>query len=415
MTGFLEAAREALRTLRTQRLRSFLTMFGVVWGTASIVFLISWGLGVQRMLEDGYSRVGKNLVGVWPGLIGEDFTPAADRRLLWFTLDDLAAVRRRVRLADLVGGESRMWRVTAYRQRAVNLDVRGVEPQEAVLRGVRLAAGRALTRDDVDHRRRVVVLGAEARRRLLGTAAPIGAAVRLGGQPFEVIGVLAPIGTQLWQDGPTRVDEQGWIPLSTFFAFGPRVGKSGDVVDAILLRVRDRRRYDDLQRELRGILAERLRISPTDEEAIRINSPIVSLRQLPFDSMGRMLLILGAATLIIGGIGVLNMMLEAVYDRRQEIGVRLAVGARRRDILRQFFLETFILTGIGGTTGIVLGVGGCWILARLRVPDLIPVPILRGDVVMLGAGVMTAVGIAAAVLPAWRAARVDPSVTLRAE
>ncbi len=415
MTGIGEALGEAVRTLRTQRLRSLLTMFGIVWGTASLVFLVSWGLGVERMMEDGYSRAGKNLVNVWPGLIGEEFTPAADRRVLWFTLDDLEAVRRRVRLADVVGGESRMWRVAAYRQRAISVDVRGVEPPQTVLRGVRLAAGRAITRDDVDHRRRVVVLGAEARRRLIGTAAPIGAAVRIGGEPFEVIGVLAPIGTQLYQDGPTRVDEQAWIPLSTFFAFGPRVGKSEDVVDMVLLRARDRHEYDALVREVRAILAARLRVSPTDEEAIRVNSPITSLRKLPFDYMRTILFVLGAATLVIGGIGVLNLMLESVFDRRQEIGVRLAVGARRRDVLRQFFLETFILTGIGGATGIALGIGGCWLLARLRVPDLVPVPILRGDVVALGVVVMGTVGLAAAVLPAWRAARVDPSVTLREE
>src|SRR5215470_15566017 len=106
---FREALTQALRTLRAERLRSFLTMFGIVWGTASVVFLLSWGLGVQRMLEDGLSRAGKNLVQARAGHIGEDFTPAGDRRELWFTREDVDLVRRRARLATMAVGESRFW------------------------------------------------------------------------------------------------------------------------------------------------------------------------------------------------------------------------------------------------------------------------------------------------------------------
>jgi putative ABC transport system permease protein len=411
----LEAVREALRTLRSQWLRTALTMFGVVWGTASVVFLLAWGLGVQRMLEDGYARVGKNLVTLWPGLVGEDYSPAGDRRWLWLTMADVEAVRRRARLPALVVGEARMWRVVSFRQRGLSLDVRGVEPGEMALRGVRLASGRTFVRDDLDHRRRVAVLGDEARHRLLGAEGGVGSWVRIGGTPFQVIGFLAPIGTQLWQDGPTRLDEQVWIPLTAHFAFGRRYGADEDIVDTIALQLADRRAYDDAKREVRAILATRLRVAPTDEEAIRAASPIDALRRLPIDQMGGLLLTIGATTLVIGGVGILNMMLDSVYERRQEIGVRLAVGARRRDILTQFFLETFVITGLGGLVGIALGLAGCWGLARLHVPDLVPIPIVRPAIVTLALGVMAGVGAAAGVVPAWRAARIDPALTLRAE
>lgn len=133
------------------------------------------------------------------------------------------------------------------------------------------------------------------------------------------------------------------------------------------------------------------------------------------DQTTGLLLILGGATLLIGGIGILTMMLDAVQERRQEIGVRLAVGARRRNIVWQFFLETFLITSLGGWLGAGLGVAGALGLGAVQVPDLIPVPILRGWIVGLAIGVMTGVGLAAGLVPAWRAARVDPSVTLRTE
>jgi putative ABC transport system permease protein len=195
----------------------------------------------------------------------------------------------------------------------------------------------------------------------------------------------------------------------------PRPSKDDDVVDSLLLRVGRRQDYDALKGELRRIMAERLRISATDTEAINFASPLDLLRKMPLDQTAGLLLVLGGATLLIGGIGILTMMLDSVQERRQEIGVRLAVGARRRDVVGQFFLETVVITGIGGIVGLALGVGGALGLARLDVPDLIPVPILRAWIVWLALGVMTFVGVTAGLVPAWRASRIDPSVTLRAE
>jgi ABC-type antimicrobial peptide transport system permease subunit len=413
---FREALLQALRTLRTERLRSFLTMFGVVWGTASVVFLMSWGLGVQEMLEAGLSRAGKNVVMAWPGKIGEDFTPAGDRRELWFTRADVEAVRRQVRLAVAVTAESRFWSSVGHGQTTLSTDVRGVEPAGLEMHGTALAAGRPILPGDLAGRRRVAVLGEAARRRLLGpSGGGVGATIEIRGHSFRVVGVLARVGTQLWRDNGAEIDEQVWIPLTTLFVLDPRPGRDDDVVDRILMRVARRQDYDALKTDVRRVLAERLRFAPTDEEAVSLASPIDLLRKLPIDQTTGLLLILGGATLLIGGIGILTMMLDAVQERRQEIGVRLAVGARRRDVLGQFFLETFLITTIGGVIGLALGIGGALGLAQLEVPDLIPVPILRGWIVVLAIAVMTVVGLAAGLVPAWRAARVDPSVTLRAE
>lgn len=410
-----EAVREALRTLRVSWLRTVLTLFGIVWGTASVIFLLAWGIGVRDMIEGAYLRVGRNLVQVFAGQVGEDFTPAADRRTLWFTLDDVDVVRQRSRYASLVLPESHFFREVSYRQTATALNVRGVTPEHVSLRGVRVAAGRPIRSDDLSHRRRIAVLGAEARRRLLGAHGGIGSIIRIGGQSFTVVGLLDDVGMQLWQDGPTRLDEQVWIPLTTLFLFGPRYGRDAEVVDNILLGLRDRRVRHEAEHEVRAILAERLRVSPTDEEAIRTASPLASLEKLPLDQIDGLLFTLGVTTLAIGGVGILTMMLDAVQERRQEIGVRLAVGARRRDVLVQFFLETFVIAGAGGLLGAALGLAGCAALAAVARGDLIPVPVVRWEIVAVALGVMSAVGFLSGLFPAWRASRVDPSVTLRAE
>src|SRR6185503_3136854 len=157
-------------------------MFGVVWGTASVVFLLAWGIGVQEMLEAGLSRAGKNVVMAWPGKIGEDYTPAGDRRELWFTRADVEQVRRRVRLAEAVVGEGRFWGPVGHGQTTLSTDVRGVDPASLEMHGTTIAVGRAILPGDLSHRRRVAVLGDRLRRRLLGASGGVGATVRIRGQ-----------------------------------------------------------------------------------------------------------------------------------------------------------------------------------------------------------------------------------------
>jgi hypothetical protein len=279
---------------------------------------------------------------------------------------------------------------------------------------VPLAAGRPIRQTDLDHRRRVVVLGDLVRRTLLGSEGGVGDWIRLDGRPFQVVGLLAPVGVQLSQDR-MRIDEQVWAPLGTVHLHWPAWWTAEPIVTNVLFRMRDRRLVEDAKREVRAILAERVGASPGDDEAVQIYSSVEILNRFPLDQTRGFLLVLAVATLGVGGIGVLSMMLDAVHERRAEIGVRLAVGARRRDVLRQFFLETLAVTAVGGLAGAVLGSAGAWLLGRLDAPDLVPIPVLRPGLVWLAIGTMTAVGIAAGVVPAWRASRIEPSATLRME
>lgn len=417
-----EALRQALRLLRAHPLRSALTLFGLVWGTAAVIFLSSWGAGLRTMNEIAFERAGKNLMQAWAGRISEDFSPAADRRWLWYTMDDVEALRARARLPELVAGETRNHAPAVFRQRAMNFEVRGVEPEGIAIRGAPLAAGRSITRSDVDHRRRVLVIGQRARERLLGAEGGVGSIVRLDGTPFRVIGVLGRVGTQLSRDG-AEIDDQLWVPLSTHLMLWHNPWVEDDMIRVILVRMRDRHLLDATEVEVRRILAERLGVPADDREAVPIFSPVSMLRKIPIDQQNAVNFLIAATTILIGGIGVLSMMLDSVRERRTEIGVRLAVGARRSDVLLQFFLETACLVSLGGALGLGLGVACSWLLAspglRAGIPpalnDLLPVPELRAATLVAAVSILAATGLLSALVPAWRAARVDPAVTLRAD
>ncbi len=413
---------EALRLLLAQPLRSLLTLFGLVWGTAAVIFLLSWGVGLQTMLDTAFQRAGKNLVQTWAGRISEDFSPAVDRRWLWYTREDVVALREQVRESELVAGEARRHVPAAFRGRALSLELRGVEPAGEAIRSVPLASGRLISHEDVEHRRRVLVLGERARARLLGAEGRIGSWVRLDGTPFQVVGVLARVGTQLSRDG-AEIDDQLWIPLSVHLALWPNPWVEDEIVNTILARAKDPERIDAAEDEIRRVLAGRLGVPADDEEAVPIFSPVKMLRRLPIEQQNGLTLLIALTTLLVGGIGILAMLLDSVQERRGEIGVRLALGARRRDVVLQFLWEGVAIVAIGGALGVAFGAGGALFLAsdffRAGIPpalrDLVPVPELSAAIVLLAVLAMGVVAVVAGLVPAWRAARIDPAETLRVE
>ena len=414
-----ESLREALRLLRAQPLRTALTLFGLVWGTAAVIFLVSWGRGLQEMMEVSMARAGKSMIFAIAAHLKEDYSPAADRRYLWFVAEDIDALRARAHLVELVAPETRNFRNAAFGARSAGLNIRGVEPDTFAIRGVALAEGRAISRADGTLRRRVAVIGVTAQARL---GASVGDWIRIGGTPFRVVGRMQRVGTQLARDG-ALIDEQIWVPISTHQTLWPNPLVGEDVVDQILLRMKDKRLLAETKAEVRGILAERLRVPRDDDEAILMFSPEEILQNLPFEQQGVLYVMIGGTTLAIGGIGILALMLDAVRERRREIGVRLAVGARPRDVLAQFFLEAVLLVALGGAIGVAIGVGGALFLAsdafRNNIPldlrDLVPVPQLSPDIVITALTVMAFVALFAGVVPAWRAMKVDPALTLRAD
>ncbi|WP_155372714.1 ABC transporter permease [Catellatospora vulcania] len=390
-----EAWRVALDALRANRLRSGLTMLGMVIGVGAVVILVALGTGTKNEVQAQVEGLGSNLLLVVPGQVSLNAAPAVSR----LDQSDLDAVIRvagdRDRVAvSLTSGEN----VRAGKEQVFTSLLGVLETTPKVfLRDVR--AGAYLTRTDVETGRRVAVLGSSVARTLFGERDPVGQQVTIAGVRFRVIGVFAPLGQSLGVDRDNEVH----IPLST----AQRL-LATKRVDAFAVKAPDAETIDRLGRD---IVAELQRRHPDEEFSAVTQEQILGVLGDILGVLTAVLAAIAGISLLVGGVGVSNIMLVSVRERTREIGLRMALGARPRDIGLQFLLEAVLLTTIGGLLGIAFGVG-----ASLATAALSPVPAaLTWWSIALAFGVSCAVGIVFGVVPAQRAGRLDPVVALRTD
>ncbi|GIM93123.1 ABC transporter permease [Paractinoplanes toevensis] len=390
-----EAWRVAIDALRANRLRSVLTMLGVVIGVGAVVALVAIGTGTKRQIEQQVEGLGSNLLIVVPGRLDPGAAPTAST----LTMDDVDAVIR------VVGDRSRV-AVTISSGETVRA---GSREAYASMQGVlettpdvfvrRLDRGAYLTRTDVTTGRRVAVLGAGIARQLFGDRDPIGRQVTIGGVRFRVIGTFEELGQSLGVDRDSEVH----VPVT---AAQRLLGTQR--IDGLAIRAPDRERIDALGGAVVAALVKRH--PDTDFSAVTQEQILGVLGDILGVLTGVLAAIAGIS-LLVGGVGVSNIMLVSVRERTKEIGLRKAVGARPRDIGVQFLLEAVLLTTIGGVLGMALGIS-----AALLVDRLTPVPAaVTWWSLALAFGVSAAVGIIFGVIPAQRAGRLDPVVALRTE
>jgi putative ABC transport system permease protein len=390
-----EAWRVALDALRANRVRSALTMLGVVIGVAAVVLLVAIGAGAKQQIEKQVQGLGSNLLLVVPGELNFGSAPTTSRLQL-SDVDEVARLlgdRNRV-AASLASGEQ----IRAGTSRSFST-VQGVTETTDQVFDRHVVRGEYLSRSDVDTRRRVAVLGATTATQLFGERDPIGRQITIAGVRFRVIGILASQGKSLGVDQDLNVN----IPITAAQRlFGV------DRVDGIAVKAPTVEGIDALGRRIVAVLQARYPDSEfsalTQQQILGVVGRILSL----------LTLVLGAIagiSLLVGGVGVSNIMLVSVRERTREIGLRKAVGARQRDILVQFLIEAVLLTTIGGVIGIGLGVGGALLIDRLS-----PLPALvTWWSPALAFTVSAAVGIFFGVVPARRAGRLDPVEALRTE
>jgi len=390
-----EAWRVAIDALRASRLRSGLTMLGVIIGVAAVVILVAIGTGAKQTVEEQVEGLGSNLLLIVPGQVDFGAAPTVSR----LRLDDVDAVIRVVGDRNLVAVATSSGETVRAGTRSRFTSVVGVLETTPKVFVRSIARGGYLSRSDVETGRRVAVLGSAVAVTLFGERDPVGSQITIAGVRFRVVGVFAPLGQSLGVDR----DDEVHIPITT----AQRVFDTSRV-DAMAVKAPDRDSMDALSARIVGVLHER---HPESEFSAVTQEQILGVLGDILGILTGVLAAIAGISLLVGGVGVSNIMLVSVRERTREIGLRKAVGARPRDIGLQFLLEAVLLTTIGGVVGIALGVGTALIVAALT-----PVPaVVTWWSVALAFGVSATVGIIFGVVPAQRAGRLDPVVALRAE
>ncbi len=393
--SFRESVRIALTAIRANRLRSGLTVLGVVIGVLSVVLLVAVGSGARAEVTAGVEDLGSNLLLVAPGTF--EFGQAPTRSQ--FALDDLEDVARELRGRATVTGSIASGERVRSDTGAAFTSVIGVTADFDDVVNRPISRGEFINESDVATGRRVAVLGATAADGLFGGIDPIARQITVGGLRYRVIGTVEPLGSALGVDR----DSQVYIPLTASQRlFGIRT------IDTLFVRADDRADLDAVAATVERVLGERF---GPDEFSILSQDEILGVAGRILDTLTLVLAAIAGISLLVGGIGVSNIMLVSVSERTREIGLRKALGARTREITRQFLVEAIVLCGIGGLLGAASGIGLSYVADRFT-----PVPALvTGWSVALAFGVSVAVGVIFGVFPARRAGRLDPVAALRRE
>jgi putative ABC transport system permease protein len=428
-----EVFSQVVSNLRANKLRSFLTMFGILWGVISVVILSATGEGFQRGNQHVLEELGKNIAIVWGSRTTMQAGGARAGRRILLTMEDARALERESNMIAVVSAEINRGGIqvkSAYNAAALTVD--GIEPEYQAIRTIDIAAGRPFGFADEEEARRVALVGPDAATQLFGSREAIGQTLHLNGMPYTVIGQLRKKDQDSAYNG--RDNEKVFVPFSAMARDFPRTDVPEGVLSQIVLaphpwvvdelpaalNARTGRIEDidwPLAREVRRVLARRHGFNPADRDAIQVWD--TSLESLMFGrmvgAMKNFFSIVGIVTLALGGIGVMNIMLVAVRERTREIGIRKALGATTQQIQRQFFLEGFLLTALSGALGFVIALGLCALINLAPMPPRFQGMILTWQAGAAAIAALVFVGVATSTYPARRAAQLPPVEALRAE
>lgn len=399
-----ESLKMAIATLAANKLRSSLTMLGIVIGNASVIATIGVGEGAQRFVTAEVQSLGPNTLFIRPG------SPEADRRPLWppqtLVLEDAEAISTEVPTVVAVAPELTGNEVVSYRGRNASVTVIGTTPDYTEVRDFQVDRGRFISKLDGQRVQRVVVLGSEVARQLFNGQDPIGQSVRVRNLRAEVIGVMQPKGSSFGMD----MDMTVLLPLRTMAnRLVGRRSPYGTSVSYISLSARDETVMRAAQFQIENLLRRRHKIVGEDDFTVRNQQDLQNTLGAITGTLQVMLVAIASISLLVGGIGITNIMLVSVAERTQEIGLRKAIGASQRDILMQFVIEATILASLGGAIGTAVGVGGLALVSV--VTDLEAAP--SSTAIGVAVGVSGGIGLFFGVIPAQQAAKLDPIVALR--
>ena len=395
----------ALSAIRANKLRSILTMLGIVIGVAAVITMVALGTGAQKAVQDQIQALGTNLLSVYAGQSFHRGVASADRVSL--TTDDARALASGTTVLTAVVPELRRSQQVEYGNRNINVNVMGTVPEFVPVNNYRVAAGRMFTTGDGTSRKRVAVLGYAVPDMVEANgAAMIGQQIQIRGVPFEIIGVFEEKGSTSSWNNP---DEQILIPLQTaqYRIFG------SDRVNSITVQIVHPDSMTVAMIEIEGVMRKQHGIAPGRDNDFQIRNRAEFLETFEETTQTFTFLLgaIAAVSLLVGGIGIMNIMLVSVSERTREIGVRKALGATKRNILMQFLIEALVLCMMGGLVGIIVGAGGAVALSRLANWNTFVSP----GAVLIAVVFSAAVGMFFGIWPARRASLLDPIEALRYE
>ncbi len=401
----------ALRALQVNRMRSALTMLGIIIGVAAVIAMVAVGAGASVRIAEQIQSIGSNLIIVLSGSTTSGGIRLGHGTAPTLTEDDARAIGREVPAVEVAATTMRGTAQVVYGNRNWSTVIRGGSLEYLQVRQWPLVNGRPITSQDVRGAAKVALLGQTVLENLFGDVDPLGQIIRIKRVPFKVIGVLARKGQSSW--GRDQ-DDVVIIPLSTAKKKVLGVSQANArSVGAILARVRSPELMSDAVAQTATLLRQRHRIQPGEEDdfTVRNLSEIFAAREASARTMALLLGAIASVSLIVGGIGIMNIMLVSVTERTREIGLRMAVGARNRDILSQFLIEAITLALIGGVMGVLLGISVSHLLSYLARWETLVAP----GAILLAFGFSATVGIFFGYYPARKAAALDPIEALRHE
>jgi len=411
-----DTIRQTFSALFAHKMRSLLTMFGIIWGIASVILMVGFGRGFSADQQKRMKTLGTDLAILWGGRTSDQAGGYAAGRIIQFTIDDVLAIQQECTKIRYVSPELRRGLNEVSRFNSAARPARAVWPVYQSFRSIEVSVGRLMTEEDERDARRVVLLGFDAARQLYPGQPALGEQLLINAVPYTVIGVLKKK-QQNSSYGSGQDNGQLFMPYSSMARdFPPSFkGSFPGWLNNIVVQVDNPEEHEAAMRQLYVTLGRRHHFNADDKDALFIWDTMrgAKLTKRIFDVMTLFFGAVAMTTLCLGGIGVMNIMLVTVSERTREIGVRKALGASKADILWQFFTEAGVITWFSGLIGLVAGVGLCLGMGIIPKPDFIPTPVITPWAIMLSVATLGVITMTAGMYPAKRASQMTPMECLR--